>query len=100
MKFSFDVGEEEQHRIDFARNCLTGRTTVAVDGDDSQLESPWSFGTHFSFRVVKRYELMVGSNEIHEVVIERQRPPFFGGLFPHDYRIYVDGVVVKKHHGF
>ena len=100
MRFSFDLGKEEQHRIDFARNCLTGRTTVAVDGKHSQLESPWSFGTHCNFRVVKRYKLMVGNNESHEVVIERQRPRVFGGFFPHDYRVYVDGVVVQKHHGF
>ncbi|NUM52412.1 MAG: hypothetical protein HUU46_02090 [Candidatus Hydrogenedentes bacterium] len=100
MKFSFEVGIDEKHRVEFARDGFSGRTTFIVDGEDLQLKSPWLLKTHFNLQFVNRYEFVVGKRETHEVVIEHERPKYFGGLFPHDYRVSIDGVLVQEHHGY
>ena len=48
--------------------------------------------THFNLQFVNRYEFIVGKRETHEVIIEHERPKYFGGFFPHDYRVSIDGV--------
>lgn len=100
MKFSFDVGTEEKHRVEFVRDSFSGRTTITVDGESVQLKSPWLLNTHFNLRFVNRYEFDIGKREVHDVVIEHSRPKYFGGFFPHDYTVFIDGAVVQKHHGY
>ncbi|MBM3288660.1 MAG: hypothetical protein FJY92_00770 [Candidatus Hydrogenedentes bacterium] len=100
MIFAFDVGTDEKHRVEFARNWFSGRTTIAVDGEQLQLKSPWLIDTHFNKQFVNRYEFLVGKRETHEVTIEHARPEYFGGFFPHDYTVMVDGAVLHRHHGY
>ncbi len=100
MKFSFEVGIEEKHTVEFVRDSFSGRTTIAVDGEQLQLENPWKVKTHFNLEFVNRYEFVVGRHETHDVVVEHKRPKYFGGFFPHDYCVYLDGAVLQKHHGY
>ena len=100
MKFSFDIGNEETHRVEFERNWFSGRTKIQVDGESAQLKNPWLLTTHFNKEFVVKYEFTVGRKECHELIIEHERPQYMGGFFPHDYRVIVDGVLLQKHHGY
>jgi hypothetical protein len=100
MKISFEVGTEEKHRVDFSYHSFSGRTTITVDGESAQLKNPWLLTTHFNTEFVKRYEFDIGRKEVHDVVIEHTRPKYFGGFFPHDFVVYLDGAVLQKHHGY
>ena len=100
MKFSFDIGNEEKHRVEFERNWFSGRTKIQVDGESAQLKNPWLLTTHFNKEFVVKYEFTVGRKECHELIIEHERPKYMGGFFPHDYTVIVDGAVLQKHHGY
>lgn len=100
MKISFDVGIGEKHQVEFVRDSFSGRTSIAVDGELLQLKDPWKVKTHFNLQYVNRYEFVVGRQEPHEVVVEHIRPKFMAGFFPHDYIVYLDGAILRKHHGY
>ena len=67
MRFSFDVGDAEKHKVDFYFNQQWGKLNIDVDGrrevDDLRL---------FSLKLTKVYEFPVGATEQHQVRIEKK----------------------------
>lgn len=94
MNFSFVVGTNEQHRVDFSFDQTWGRLEIKVDGETAIKDLRM-----FSFEMTKRYELIVGVNEKHHVVIEKIRKVFFAGVRPQQYRILIDGQLVQTYEG-
>ena len=100
MQFTFQIGDQEKCRVAFCRNHFTGRMYVIVNGEELSLRSPWSLSTHFTFRLVKRYEFMVGEKEKYQIVIEHRRPLFVAAFRRHKYTVYVDNELLEEHYGF
>jgi len=94
MKFSFQVGTQEQHQVDFSFDQFAGNLEIRVDGQplvkDFQM---------LSLRLTKRYEFTVGSQEIHQIVIEKKRKLFLAGFRPQRYRIFIDGQLAQTYQG-
>jgi hypothetical protein len=95
MLFSFEVGERERHRVGFYFNQMWGNVKITVD--DRVIQTDFKL---FSFNLVKRYDLVVGDDEVHDVVIEHERKLLFAGLRPYKYRAYVDGKLVHDREGY
>jgi hypothetical protein len=100
MKFTLEIGDKEKAKIEFSRNWFTGAMRAFVDGRQVAQQSPFSIFTHFSFRLRRRYEFMVGSTEKHKIVLEKQRPLLFAGFRSHVYRVFVDDKLVHEQQGF
>jgi hypothetical protein len=94
MQFSFTVGINEQHRVDFSFNQMIGNLEIKVDGQTAI--SDFRFA---SLSLTKRYDLMVGINEKHHVAIEKERKLFLAGLRPMKYRIFIDAQLVQTYEG-
>ena len=94
MNFSFTVGNQEQHRIDFSFDQFMGNLEIKVDGQTAVKDF-----RSFSLKLTKRYELNVGVNEKHHIVIEKRRKLFLAGVRPQQYRIFIDGQLVHTYEG-
>jgi hypothetical protein len=94
MKFSFLVGVQEQHQVDFSFDQMIGNLEIRVDG--VPLVKDFRM---LSLRLTKRYEFTVGKHERHQIAIEKKRKLFLAGLRPQQYRIWVDGRLVQTHEG-
>lgn len=94
MTFSFTVGNQEQHRIDFSFDQFIGNLEIKVDGQTTIKDFRM-----FSLKLTKRYELTVGVNEKHHVAIEKKRKLFLAGVRPMQYRVFVDGQLVQTFEG-
>lgn len=94
MNFSFTVGNDEQHRVDFSFDQFIGNLEIKVDGQTAIKDFRM-----FSLKLTKRYELTVGVNERHHVVIEKKRKLFLAGARPQEFRIYIDGRLVQTYEG-
>lgn len=91
VKFSFNVGDLEKHKVDFHFNQWRGNLNIDIDGrrvvDDFRM---------FSLKLIKVYEFPVGANERHHVRIEKKRKLLLAGLRPQTYRAYIDDTLVKE----
>lgn len=96
MKFSFDVGDKEHHRVDFSYNQFWGNLRITVDGESVVRNQSMGFSTH----LVKRFEFTVGEKERHEVRIEQERELVMAGFRPKIYRVFVDGKQTESHRGY
>ena len=94
MQFSFMVGVQEKHQVDFSFDQFVGNLEIRVDGQPVVKDFRM-----LSLRLTKRYELTVGVNEKHHVVIEKKRKLFLAGLRPVRYRIIIDGHLVQTYEG-
>jgi hypothetical protein len=94
MKFSFTVGINEQHRVDFSFDQFIGNLEIKVDGQTAVKDFRIA-----SLKLTKRYELVVGAAEKHQVVIEKKRKLFLAGMRTQRYRVFVDGKLVETHEG-
>jgi hypothetical protein len=94
VQFSFIVGIQEQHQIDFSFDQVIGKLEIRVDGEplvkDFRL---------LSLRLTKRYEFTVGLQEQHHLAIEKKRKLFLAGFRPQQYRVFIDGQLVQTHEG-
>ena len=94
MNFSFLVGVNEQHRVDFSFDQFRGNLDIIVDGKiqvkDFRL---------LSASLTKRYEFTVGEHERHEIAIEKKRKLFLAGFRPQQYRIFIDGQLIETRKG-
>ena len=84
MHFSFTVGINEQHRVDFSFDQFIGNLEIKVDGQTAVTDFRFA-----SLKLTKRYELVVGVNEKHHVTIEKRRKLFLAGMRPQQYRVFV-----------
>ena len=94
MQFSFMVGVDEKHRVDFSFDQFMGNLNILVDGQSAVKDFRM-----FSLSLTKRYEFTVGVEERHNVIIEKKRKLFLAGLRPQQYRIFIDGQLVQTHEG-
>jgi hypothetical protein len=94
MQFSFRVGVQEQHQIDFSFDQFIGNLEIRVDG--SVLVKDFRM---FSLKLTKRYEFEVGIQERHQIAIEKKRKLFLAGLRPMQYRVFIDGQLVQTYEG-
>ena len=99
MKFSIDIGNQERHRIDYARNWFTGDERLSVDGEVIARRSVLSLSNYVS-SLVRRHDFTVGQTERHSVAFEKERPLVFAGFRPHTYRLFVDGALVLERSGY
>jgi len=115
VKFSFIVGERERHEVDFSWSQMTGALRISVDGvrivaKALTLSSPtnlirpldtapserWKIGS-LEVQLVERWAFSVGTQERHDVLIEKERAKAFAALRPQRYRVYVDEVLAQEH---
>ena len=94
MQFSFVVGTNEKHQVDFSFDQMIGNLQIRVDGQPAVKDFRM-----FSLSLTKRYEFTVGNQERHQVVIEKKRKLFLAGLRPQQYRIFIDGTLVQTYEG-
>lgn len=94
MQFSFIVGAQEKHSVDFSFDQFIGNLEIRVDGQPAIKDFRM-----FSLKLTKRYEFVVGVNEKHHVAIEKKRKLFLAGLRPMQYRIFIDGQLVQTYEG-
>ena len=94
MKFAFTVGKDEPHQVVFSFDQFIGKLEIKVDG-----QTVTNDFRIFSLTLTKRYELTVGVNEKHLVVIEKKRKLFLAGVRPQQYRVFVDGHLVQTYEG-
>jgi len=94
VQFSFRVGVSEQHQIDFSFDQFIGNLEIRVDGQplvkDFRL---------LSLKLTKRYEFEVGTQERHQIAIEKKRKLFLAGFRPQQYRVFIDGQLVQTYEG-
>jgi hypothetical protein len=94
MNFSFTVGQQEQHQVDFSFDQFIGNLEIKVDGQTAIKDFRIA-----SLKLTKRYDFIVGVNEKHHVVIEKKRKLFLAGLRPQQYRVLIDGQLVQTYAG-
>jgi hypothetical protein len=94
MKFSFLVGTQEQHQIDFSFDQFVGNLEIRVDGQPLMQDFRL-----LSLRLTKRYEFAVGTQEQHQIAIEKKRKLFLAGFRPQRYRIFIDGQLAQTYEG-
>ena len=87
----FPVGATEQHWVQVYYEKMFGGFRITVDGV-AVVEETQVFGAS----TVRRWPILVGVNEVHEVVVEKERPVLFALFRPTTVRGYVDGVLVAS----
>jgi hypothetical protein len=95
MKFSFEVGVNEKHTVEFYFNQMRGDLSIKVDGEE--VVSDFRI---FSLSLTKEYTFSVGQRERHGVRIEKKRKLFLAGLRKQRYRVFVDDKLVREYEGF
>jgi len=94
MQFSFMVGVQEKHQVDFSFDQFMGNLEIRIDGQPVVKDFRM-----LSLRLTKRYEFSVGVNEKHHISIEKKRKLFLAGLRPQQYRIFIDENLVQTYEG-
>ena len=94
MQFSFLVGVNEKHQVDFSFDQFIGNLEIKVDGQPVVKDFRM-----LSLFLTKRYEFTVGGQEPHHVAIEKKRKLFLAGFRPQKYHIFVDGKLVQTYEG-
>ncbi|GAB3938896.1 hypothetical protein [Micromonospora vulcania] len=92
MRFTFDVGVRERHEVTFSFDKFWGGLSILVNGQPVRQEL-----RVLSVELVKRYEFVVGQEERHAVLVEKERKLLFAGFRPQQVRAYVDGQLVAEH---
>jgi len=77
------------------------RLPCAVTRTDMKQFLPFPFfGDYVDIQLVERWEVHVGTQEKHVVVVEKERERLCAGFRPQKYRVFVDGALVKQCRGF
>jgi len=117
MRFSFEVGREEPHTVEFYWGQMFGTLEIKVDGkiieeksfglfsptgfrlDEVPDDEKLNFGI-VEVLLVEKWSFEVGIYEKHFVRIEKQRAKFLAGLRPHKYRVFIDDELSEEHAGY
>ena len=94
MRMSFDVGVEERHQVQVSFNKFWGAVSIKVDG--RSVVRTIRMG---SIDLVKHWDFVVGTNERHNVRVEKHRERILGAFRPQPFRAYVDGQLVAEEIG-
>lgn len=91
MQLQFEVGTTERHEVVYSWDQMWGRETLAVDGAQVLNTVKW-----FSLTLVRSRQVTVGTEEKHEVRVDKRRELFFAGFRPQFVTAYVDGQKVTE----
>jgi hypothetical protein len=94
MDFTTEVGTAEKHAVRLHFNHWFGRVHITVDGEDAA--SRWRM---FTVSPTQRFEFPVGTEEHHDVVIEKTRKSVLGGFRSQTCRVIVDKQIVAEYRG-
>jgi hypothetical protein len=96
IDFTFDVGEQEKHRVAFHWGQLFGRVRITVDFM-KVLED--NSAVRFRDPLTRNFEFSVGASEVHAIRIEKTRKRFLalGGARKQTCRAFVDGALVGEY---
>ncbi|QQV02709.1 MULTISPECIES: hypothetical protein [Chryseobacterium] len=83
----------ENIEVLFSWNWFTGCFIYSVDGVKGIIENVFDFDTHFSVRLSKNYEGIIGTTKVK---IIKTRPLLFAGFRPHNYKFYVENKLIKE----
>lgn len=86
LKFNFSVGETETHEIEFKFNQFWGNLCILVDGKKILSDQRIVSGS-----LTKTYEFNIGTNEKHDIKIEKTRKLLFAGFRENIGNVYIDG---------
>ena len=88
MELALDVGNGERHHVVFRFDKFWGTLSITVDGRPVVRDL-----RVFSIKLTKTYRFSVGTVELHEVRIEKDRPLIGAGARSQPVRAYVDDVL-------
>lgn len=88
---TFDVGVTERHQVVFSFSKFWGTLSIKVDGVNIVKTVRFA-----SVELIKRYDFVVGTQEQHQVRIEKHRELLFAGLRPQPVYAFVDGQLVAQ----
>ncbi len=94
IDFSFEVGEQERHRVAFHWGQLWGRVSIKVD-EIRVVEKNQAFTLRTP--QTRKFEFSVGEAEVHHVVIEKTRKRVLGGARKQVCKVLVDGTEVAEY---
>jgi 3-hydroxymyristoyl/3-hydroxydecanoyl-(acyl carrier protein) dehydratase len=89
MEFEFDVGETESHHVRFLTSMANGKVTLIVDGETIRQEK-----FRFWIPLHRRYEVVVGDSEQHDIAIEVEFARVSRKFTKPTCTAYLDGRVV------
>ncbi len=119
MKFNFEVGQQEKHRVDFSWEKFLGVAKIWVDGELILKSQPLALAELAQAAQLRTmsgkigylsgmasgsarpaltagWTLEVGQHEKHAVRIEKERPLLLAAVRPHRYRIFVDDEILHE----
>ena len=118
MKFTFEVGQGEPHKVEFFWGQMFGTLKIKIDGkiineksfslfSPSSITAPLdvpndeklNFGI-IEVLLVEKWSFEVGIYEKHSVRIEKRRAKFLAGFRPHFYQVFVDEELLEEHRGY
>jgi hypothetical protein len=122
MKFSFEVGQNEKHQIEFQWSKWLGVAKIWVDSALIQKSRPLAYAElaqladmrgiggearflsqtasgQVGFQMIRGWEFEVGRQEKHAIRIEKERPVILAALRPHIYRLFIDGQLASEYRG-
>jgi hypothetical protein len=122
MKFSFEVGQDETHQIEFQWSKWLGVAKIWVDGTLIQQSRPLAFSElaqlaemrgiggqarylsqavrgPAALQMIRGWEFEVGGEEKHAIRIEKERPVILAAIRPHIYRLFIDGQLANEFRG-
>jgi hypothetical protein len=91
FELGFEVGHGERHLVIFRYNKFWGNLAVTVDGRAAVRDVRL-----FSVKLTKTYRFRVGSAEVHDVRIEKDRKTLLAGVRAQPVRAYVDDVLAAE----
>ena len=92
LDFNVDlmIGIDEKHHVSYDWSQFSGLTTILVDG----IEILRKHKLFMFFRTKWRYEVWIGTTEVHRLAVEQTIPWSWGGIRVHTFRFFVDDVLV------
>ena len=90
VKFSFDLGQVEKHRLEYSFNQLLGRLDIKVNSQPVRQSVRL-----FNEPVLEVFDFHVGHIERSSVRIEKHRRPLFG----HCNRLFVNNRLMRVYQG-
>ena len=91
VNMSFPIGEMERHDVKLVVDKLWESVKISIDGIEAMKEIV-PIGTRRS----KDYDLRVGKDETHQVLVTISKPFLFSINKPWKYTIKVDGKKLRK----
>ncbi|HET6323859.1 MAG TPA: hypothetical protein VFG04_04095 [Planctomycetaceae bacterium] len=122
MKFTFEVGQQEKHSVDFSWEKMLGVAKIWVDGELILKSRPLAFRELAQLAQLRKvsgtarylsemasgtgrpelttgWTFEVGQIEKHDVRVEKERPQLLAAVRPHRYRIFIDDELTYEHVG-